>query len=256
MDHSFNVEVAEKYGVTCAVFIQNLYFWITKNEANGRHYYEGRSWTYNSLTALEKLFPYFTRKQIRTVIDKCVASGAVVVGQFSKKGYDRTNWYALTEEVWNIYGGRSPKGTTYAQMGTPCAEKGTTISDSKPDSKQSCSGSYAREELAEIAASYEQNIGGPIPRAAFDEAAAFVEDGLPPQLVCRAIQEAAVQGKRSWSYARAILRRCKQEGIDSVAAFEHSLRRNAPRAAASPAAQESFEARMARLADEMTGGAP
>lgn len=133
MDHSFNVEVAEKYGVTCAIFIQNLYFWITKNEANGRHYYEGRSWTYNSLTALEKLFPYFTRKQIRTVIDKCVASGAVVVGQFSKKGYDRTNWYALTEEVWNIYGGCSQKGTTYAQMGTPCAEKGTTISDSKPD---------------------------------------------------------------------------------------------------------------------------
>ena len=52
MDHSFNVEVARIYGLPAAVFIQNLYFWILKNEANGRHYYEGRNWTYNSLSAL------------------------------------------------------------------------------------------------------------------------------------------------------------------------------------------------------------
>ena len=142
MDHSFNVEVAKRYGVTCAVFIQNLYFWIEKNEANGRHFYEDRSWTYNSLTALEALFPYFTRKQIRTVIDTCVASGAVIVGKFSQKGYDHTNWYTLTDEVWEIYGGNSQmgtryaqKGTSYAQKGTDYAQKGTTITDSKPDSK-------------------------------------------------------------------------------------------------------------------------
>ena len=125
MDHSFNVEVAKRYGVTCAVFIQNLYFWIEKNEANGRHFYEDRSWTYNSLTALEALFPYFTRKQIRTVIDKCVASGAVIVGKFSQKGYDHTNWYTLTDEVWEIYGGNSQMGTRYAQKGTSYAQKGT-----------------------------------------------------------------------------------------------------------------------------------
>ena len=80
MDHSFNAEVARRYGVTSAVFIHSLYFWIMKNEANGRHYYDGRHWTYNSLAALSKLFPYFSQKQIRTIIDKCVASGAIIKG--------------------------------------------------------------------------------------------------------------------------------------------------------------------------------
>lgn len=253
MDYSFNVQVAKRYGVEEAVFLHNLYWWIFKNEANGRHYHEGKTWTYNSQAAFAKLFPFWSRYQVQRIIKKLQANGALLVGNFNPDQRDRTNWYALSDDVLEIYGETSNMQDAKSQH--EWREITPPLPDINTDSKQSCSGSYAREELAEISASYEQNIGGPIPRAAFDEAAAFVEDGLPPQLVCRAIQEAAVQGKRSWSYARAILRRCKQEGIKSTAAFEHGLRSNAPRAAASPAAQESFEARMARLADEMTGGA-
>jgi len=36
MDYSFNVEAALRYGVNGAIFIQNLFFWIKKNEANGK----------------------------------------------------------------------------------------------------------------------------------------------------------------------------------------------------------------------------
>ena len=150
MEHSFNTEIARVYGVHAAVFIHNLYWWICKNEANGRHYYEGRNWTYNSLTALEKLFPYFTRRQIRTVIANCEAKGAVIKGNFNKKGYDRTNWYALSEEVLQIYGGYADTGTSCAQTVTGamperaqpmpktaqyCAQTSTPIPDSKPYSK-------------------------------------------------------------------------------------------------------------------------
>ena len=164
MEHSFHIEVAAKYGVHEAVFIHNLYFWILKNECNGRHFYEGRSWTYNSLTALEKLFPYFTRKQIRTIIANCEKKGAVICGSFNKEGYDKTKWFALSDEVLRIYQGNietcpngheepepcpngnegcpngqkvaetyAQKGQTYAQKGTAYAQKGTTIPDSKPD---------------------------------------------------------------------------------------------------------------------------
>ena len=144
MDHSFNAEVARRYGVTSAVFIHSLYFWIMKNEANGRHYYDGRHWTYNSLAALSKLFPYFTSKQIRTIIDKCVASGAIIKGNYNKSGYDRTNWYALGDEVLEIYGGYTdgktigPNGQSHlpeqanqnAQMGEPIP---VTIPVTNPD---------------------------------------------------------------------------------------------------------------------------
>lgn len=135
MDHSFNTEIAKAYGVKEAVLIQNLYFWIIKNEANGRHYYEGRNWTYNSLSALEKLFPYFTRKQLRTVIGNCVAKGAVIKGNFNKKGYDKTNWFALSEEVLRVYESCAQTDTGYARMGTAYAQTGTPIPDSKPYSK-------------------------------------------------------------------------------------------------------------------------
>ena len=51
MDYSFNGDIAAKYGVDEAVFIHNLYWWIRKNQANGRHYKDGKTWTYNSIAA-------------------------------------------------------------------------------------------------------------------------------------------------------------------------------------------------------------
>ena len=64
MVYSFDSRIAELYGVDEAVFIHNLYYWLMKNEANGRHYYDGKSWTYNSLQAFAKLFPFWSRRQI------------------------------------------------------------------------------------------------------------------------------------------------------------------------------------------------
>lgn len=149
MEHQFNTEVAKVYGLSEAVFLHNLYWWIVKNEANGRHFYEGRHWTYNSLSALEKLFPYFTKSQIRTVIANCEKKGAIVRGNFNKAGYDNTTWYALTEEVLAIYGGYADSSTppaesstgcvksntAYAKSSTSCAKSSTPIPDSKPYSK-------------------------------------------------------------------------------------------------------------------------
>ena len=60
MDYSFNAEIAQIYGVDEAVFIHNLYWWIAKNEANGRHYYDGRTWTYNTMKAFSTLFPFWS----------------------------------------------------------------------------------------------------------------------------------------------------------------------------------------------------
>ena len=74
MDYSFNGEIAAMYGVDEAVFIHNLYWWIRKNEANGKHYYDGRNWTYNSMTAFAELFPFWSAKQVRRVIKKTMTA--------------------------------------------------------------------------------------------------------------------------------------------------------------------------------------
>lgn len=103
MVYSFDGEIARKYGVNEAVFVHNLYWWIAKNEANGRHYYDGKSWTYNSMAAFAKLFPFWSKDQIRRMIEKLRSNGAIYTGNFNKAGFDRTQWYALSESITAYY---------------------------------------------------------------------------------------------------------------------------------------------------------
>ena len=139
MDYSFNAHIAEQYGVEEAVFIHNLYWWISKNKANGQHFYEGRTWTYNSAKAFADLFPFWTPKQIRRIIKKLEAEGALHIGNFNEKGFDRTQWYALDESVTRWYEmGKCmcPNGQMdVAKRENGSAQTGTPIPDSKPNSK-------------------------------------------------------------------------------------------------------------------------
>ena len=98
MIHTFDTDVAKEYGVNCAIILQNLYYWVEKNRANERHFYDGRYWTYNSVKAFEELFPYLSGKQIRSALNKLVDEGIIVDGYYNDSAYDRTKWYAITEK--------------------------------------------------------------------------------------------------------------------------------------------------------------
>ena len=120
------------YGVSEAVFIHNLYWWIAKNEANGRHYYDGKNWTYNSMEAFAKLFPFWSTRQVRRIIKKLHENGALHIGNYNKKGFDRTQWYALDQTVTSIY----LNGHFHlTKRSLPFDQTVTPIPDSKPDSK-------------------------------------------------------------------------------------------------------------------------
>lgn len=75
----------------------------------------------------------------------------------------------------------------------------------------------ARESWQQCVDCYEQNIGA-LPRAAFDSIAGYLEQ-VEPDLVCEAINQAAINNKRSWGYAQAILRDCLQKDITTRAAY-------------------------------------
>jgi uncharacterized phage protein (TIGR02220 family) len=99
MNHSFNIEVAKEYGVDCAIVLEHLNFWIKKNEANGKHFYDGRYWTYNSIKAFSELFPYWSESQIRRILIKLEDSNLILTGNFNKAGYDMTKWYAVNDSL-------------------------------------------------------------------------------------------------------------------------------------------------------------
>ena len=113
MNFHFDGAVAEMYGVDGAVFISRLQFWIEKNEANDRHYHEGRYWTYNSLRAMEKLFPFWSRRQIERIVKNLKDKGVLLTANYARDSYDRTLFYALDESKLPIspFGGDlSPNG--------------------------------------------------------------------------------------------------------------------------------------------------
>lgn len=76
---------------------------------------------------------------------------------------------------------------------------------------------HAPEGLQQCMECYEQNIGA-LPRAAFDSIVGYLEQ-VEPDLVCEAINQAAINNKRSWGYAQAILRDCLQKNITTRAAY-------------------------------------
>jgi hypothetical protein len=95
MIHSFDTDLAEKHGIEAAVILYNIDFWIRKNRANERHFYDGKYWTYNSVKAWQELFPYITRDVIRKRLDYLVDKGILIRGNYNKDRRDRTSWYTI-----------------------------------------------------------------------------------------------------------------------------------------------------------------
>lgn len=103
-EYHFNAELAQRHGVNGAIFLHAMAFWVAKNQANGRHFHEGRTWTYNTLDALAKLFPFWTRRQVERIVAKLKEDGVLLTGNFSPDKTDRTVWYALADSVLEVYG--------------------------------------------------------------------------------------------------------------------------------------------------------
>ena len=103
-EYHFNAKLAQRHGVNGAIFLHAMAFWVAKNQANGRHFHEGRTWTYNTLDALTKLFPFWTRRQVERIVAKLKDEGALLTGNFSQDKTDRTVWYALADQVLEVYG--------------------------------------------------------------------------------------------------------------------------------------------------------
>ncbi|MBS1384259.1 MAG: hypothetical protein E7E26_09320 [Clostridiales bacterium] len=116
MEFHFNAELAQKYGVDGAIFLHCMAFWVAKNRANGRHFHEGRYWTYNTLEALAKMFPFWTRRQIERIVGKLKDDGALLVGDFNEDKTDRTRWYALADSVLEAYGETLPPISRNGEM--------------------------------------------------------------------------------------------------------------------------------------------
>ncbi len=93
------------FNLDTAVFLDTIAYWLKKNAANKqvRNFRESRYWTYNTLDGFRTLFPGWSRETIRRIIRNCVKHNLLLVGNFNRKGYDRTSWYSLTDIALEYY---------------------------------------------------------------------------------------------------------------------------------------------------------
>ena len=89
MTHNFDIEIATDYGLLEAILMNNLWYWIKKNEANEINYFDGNYWTYNSTRAFNELFPYVSQRQIQNALKHLKDEEIIITGNYNKSAYDR-----------------------------------------------------------------------------------------------------------------------------------------------------------------------
>lgn len=102
--HAFSVEAANEVGVNAAILLQSISYWCEKNKANGKHFHDGLTWTYNSVKAWSELYPYLGKSAIAGALKRLEDGGYVKSGNFNQNPYDRTKWYAITEKGLSLIG--------------------------------------------------------------------------------------------------------------------------------------------------------
>ena len=115
----YSRRVAVKVGLAASVIYAHICYWIRKNKANEKHFYNGKYWTYNSMKAFASYFPELTEKQVRTALEKLIQANLIESANFNKTGYDRTLWYSLKEENEDCQIDMPKNELPFAQKGTP-----------------------------------------------------------------------------------------------------------------------------------------
>lgn len=140
MNHSFDIDMAQKFGLNEAILLENIKFWIQKNRANESHFYDGCTWTYNSVVAFREIFPYMGPKAIRAALERLIEAGVLRKGNYNTKSTDHTTWYAFVDESIYLKGqidlpkranGLSQKGksTIYTDITTDITKNKTNGAD-------------------------------------------------------------------------------------------------------------------------------
>lgn len=134
LTHSFSVEHAEAYGIECALLIHHFQFWIEQNQAMGRNFHDGRTWMYQTQKEIAAIYPYWSRDQVQSYLQKLEETDVIIKGNYNKSSIDRTTWYAFkNEEIFTKVRNRTNEEV---KPHTPLCEIPRSIPYTKPYTKQ------------------------------------------------------------------------------------------------------------------------
>lgn len=120
-------------------------------------------------------------------------------------------------------GGRPRKNTVSPMVKTPISTNGKTYKDKNKDEEKkqyttAATDSRTDSAIAEIVQHF-QDVIGIFPRSALDKLQRYC-DSIPAEVICKAFDEAAESGHRSWKYANGILKSWQADGVRTLGDVE------------------------------------
>lgn len=98
MYHRFNVEVATRYGVPCALVLGHIDYLVEKARNDGEKKRNGKYWVSKSVKKIAELYPYYTENTIRRAIERLRQDKLIETGHFPTNECPSTLWYTLTKK--------------------------------------------------------------------------------------------------------------------------------------------------------------
>ena len=142
LNHSFSVELAERYGIECAILIQHFQFWIEQNQAMGRNYHDGRTWMYQTQKEIAAIYPYWNRDKVQSLLQKLEDEGVLIKDNYNKSPFDKTQWYAFkNEEMFTKVRNRT---IDKSERHNPISNTAQPIPDTNPDTNKDIKASSSR----------------------------------------------------------------------------------------------------------------
>lgn len=248
MTHFFDDDVAKMVGVNGAILLTHIHYWVKKNADNDMNYHDGYYWTYNSVSAFKKQFPFWSARTISYELGKLESGGYIKTGCYNASAYDRTKWYTVTQKGFealnapilqncNVDSSTSDKNENndVANLSNVISQnckmtfhknvKSTIKQNKTKEQQQNKEGGPSRQEvvvvsstnlcdedLAEINKAYEQEICITPPPSHYEMLADFKEQ-YGAEYVIQAIKTASFNGARKLSYIKGVLENWKKEGI-------------------------------------------
>lgn len=228
MQHHFSTVIAKKYTVNIAILLDNFLFWYKSNKAKHKNFHEGAYWTYGTPEFFQEYFDYLTTRQIRYMLDQAVKNGLLKKGQFNKKKYDKTNWYALTEKALILLG-EKPQPLTglicqncqihLTKLSDPFDKNGEPIPDTKTDTKLKNNNSTTSRSC-----DVKKKSSLSVDDLLDDNPHNIPNQSLEDHLEVRKKKRAPMT-RTAWKNIKKQLDIVKEKGGDPIEAFNHAISR-------------------------------
>jgi hypothetical protein len=88
-------------GITEAIVLQQVHYFLTVAIENDNNYKNGYFWTYNSAIKWQKQFPFWHVNTVRNALNGLEEKGILVTGCYNKMRGDRSKWYRIDYEKLN-----------------------------------------------------------------------------------------------------------------------------------------------------------